>query len=174
MKKGIFFGILVIIAVLASAAGAGAYYIGSLQRGNAFLEGTKLNGRDVSGQTPAQVTAGYASEVAAGEVVLMEDGKEVFRAPLSDLGYSLDEKAFETSLTKFMESEKVDSETILHSLVNGNTFTLRIDMPDQRHPDLIAVLRHFSDTLKLLILEISQCHASERNRICARTDCRIH
>ena len=58
MKKGIFFGILVIIAVLASAAGAGAYYIGSLQRGNAFLEGTKLNGRDVSGQTPAQVTAG--------------------------------------------------------------------------------------------------------------------
>lgn len=126
MKKGIFFGILVIIAVLASAAGAGAYYIGSLQRGNAFLEGTKLNGRDVSGQTPAQVTAGYAAEFEGGEVVLQEDGKEVFRAPLSDLGYSLDEKTFEDSLTKFMKSEKVDSKTIMHSLVNGNTFSLDI------------------------------------------------
>lgn len=126
MKKGIFLGILVIIAALATFAGAGAYYVGSLQRGNAFLQGSVVNGEDVSGQTPAQVTAGYASEVAAGEVVLMEDGKEIFRATLPELGYALDEEAFEASLTKFMESEKTDRDTLMQSLVNGNEFSLDI------------------------------------------------
>ena len=126
MKKGIFLGILVIIAALATFAGAGAYYMGSLQRGNAFLQGSVVNGKDVSGQTPAQVTAGYASEVAAGEVVLMEDGKEIFRATLPELGYALDEEAFEASLTGFMESEKTDRDTLMQSLVNGNEFSLDI------------------------------------------------
>ena len=126
MKKGIFLGILVIIAALATFAGAGAYYIGSLQRGNAFLQGSVVNGKDVSGQTPAQVTAGYASEVAAGEVVLMEDGKEVFRATLPELGYTMDEEAFEASLTEFMKSEKTDRDTLMQSLVNGNEFSLDI------------------------------------------------
>ena len=126
MKKGIFLGILVIIAALATFAGAGAYYVGSLQRGNAFLQGSVVNGEDVSGQTPAQVTAGYASEVAAGEVVLMEDGKEVFRATLPELGYTMDEEAFEASLTEFMKSEKTDRDTLMQSLVNGNEFSLDI------------------------------------------------
>lgn len=127
MKKGIFFGILVIIAVLATFAGGSAYYIGSLQRGNAFLEGTVINGQNVSGQTPAQVTAGYAADVASGEVVLLEDGKEVFHATLSDLGYALDEEAFEASLTDFLKTEKADTETIFQSLLNGNSFSL--DLP---------------------------------------------
>ena len=122
MKKGILFGVLVIVAVLATIAGAGAYYVGSLQRGNAFLEGTRINGENVSGQTPAQAAAALSADYRQGQVILEEDGREVFRSSLQDLGFALDEKALEESLTKDMESEKTEIGVILSGLVNGNSF----------------------------------------------------
>ena len=115
---------LVILAVLATIAGVGASYMGSLQKGNGFLEGTVINGENVSGQTPGQVTAARAQEFQNGQVVLLENGQQVFRSSLTDLGYKMDEEAYEKTLTDFVESEKVDIKGIFHGLINGNSLTL--------------------------------------------------
>ena len=127
-KKGkvVLFALIVAAAVAAAAGGGIAWYMHTLQCSSDFLDGTKINGTDVSGQTPAEAAAAVREAFDGGQVVLTEDGKEVFRAGLTALGYSLDAEELEGDLTEMMYKEKTDVGTVVQGLREGNDFSMEL------------------------------------------------
>ena len=126
MGRGVLFAVIVAAAVLAAAAGGAAWYMHALRSGNDFLTGTRINGTSVSGKTPAEAAVLFRDEFEGGQVVLTENGKEVFHAALPDLGYTLDTEALEKTFTEYVEAEKADLRSVLDVLREGNAFSVQL------------------------------------------------
>lgn len=128
MKKGrkiALFLAITVLAVLAAAYGANSYFVRSLRTGDGFLQGTVLNGRNVSGKTPEEAAALISEDFKEREVVLTEDGKEVLRLPLTKIGYRVKVEKLEEVLTDLLAKEKEDTDSILDGLINGNRFLVK-------------------------------------------------
>ena len=126
MKK-ILIGLVVAAAIAAAAFGGVTYYMQSVQSGDAFLEGTVINGVNVSGKKPAKIAEKFTEPFHEAQFVLLENGKEVLRAPIAELGYSMDMEALEKTLTEYMRSEKTDLNAVIKNMREGNEFSL--DLP---------------------------------------------
>ena len=126
MKK-ILIGLVVAAAIAAAAFGGVTYYMQSVQSGDAFLEGTVINGVNVSGKKPAKIAEKFTEPFREAQFVLLENGKEVLRAPIAELGYSMDMEALEKTLTEYMRSEKTDLNAVIKNMREGNEFSL--DLP---------------------------------------------
>ena len=126
MKK-ILIGLIVAAAIAAAAFGGVTYYMQSVQSGDAFLEGTVINGVNVSGKKPAKIAEKFTEPFREAQFVLLENGKEVLRAPIAELGYSMDMEALEKTLTEYMRSEKTDLNAVIKNMREGNEFSL--DLP---------------------------------------------
>lgn len=129
MDKGRKIALFVLIAVIAAAgaaAGARAYLVRSVQTATEFLQGTKLNGQNVSGKTPAEAAAMLSEGFDERQVVVMEEGKEVLRMPLMDLGYRVNQEKLEKKLTEYLESEKENVDSVLKVLTEGKSFTATV------------------------------------------------
>ena len=118
--------LITLLALAAAVGGSGYLFMRSKQDSVGFLEKTRVNGRSVAGKTPAEVTDSLVKTFLNGEVVLMEDGKEVLSLPIADLGYQPDRKTIETSLTRDMEKEKSDFRSVVTEMMYGNSFTQNI------------------------------------------------
>ena len=139
MKKGKKIGLFAVILIIAAAAavlGAGAYFVRSIQNTNGFLHGTYLNGMNVSGKTPEEAADMLSEGFKDRQVVVLEDGKEVLRLPLTDLGYRVNRQKLVKVLTEFMESEKSDSDSIFQGLKNGSSFD--VDLSYKVDKDMFA------------------------------------
>lgn len=117
---------ITLLALAAAVGGSGLLFMRSKQNSVGFLEKTRVNGRNVSGKTPAEVTDGLVKTFLNGEVVLMEDGKQVLSLPIAELGYQPDQKKIETNLTRYMEKEKSDFRSVVTEMMYGNSFTQNI------------------------------------------------
>lgn len=115
--------LVTLLALAAALGGSGFLFMRSKQDSVGFLEKTRVNGRSVSGKTPAEVTDSLAETFLDGEVVLMEEGKEVLRLSIGDLGYQPDQKKMEAALTRYMEKEKSDFRSVVTEMMYGNSFT---------------------------------------------------
>lgn len=125
MKKGrkiALFLAITVLAVLAAAYGANSYFVRSLHTGNGFLQGTVLNGKNVSGKTPAEAAALISEDFQEREIVLTEDGKEVLRLPLTKIGYRVKVERLEELLTDLLAQQKADTNSILDGMINGNRY----------------------------------------------------
>ena len=87
--------LITLLALAAAVGGSGFLFMRSKQDSVGFLEKTRVNGRSVAGKTPAEVTDSLVKTFLNGEVVLMEEGKEVLSLPIADLGYQPDRKTIE-------------------------------------------------------------------------------
>ena len=127
MKKQGKIVLAAVIVIAAVIAGVGAWYMHSLQAGNEYLDGTVINGIGVSGKTTGQAAGLLKESALAGrDVVLEENGKEVFRAPLTDLGYGIDEEQLEQYLRECMRQEKTSPGAVLQGILEGNVFEVKM------------------------------------------------
>lgn len=126
MKKGILIGIAVAAVLIAAMLGGGYAYVHSLQQNGRFLSGTTIDGVDVSGKTPEQARDFFTEEFLDNQVIVQENGREVLRHSLTELGYSVDEDAVEKTLEQYLDSEKTDFDTVLKGLSNGNVFHMEV------------------------------------------------
>ena len=118
--------LITLLAIAAAVGGSGFLFMRSKQDSVGFLEKTRVNGRNVAGKTPAEVADSLVETFVNGEVVLMENGKEVLCLPVTDLGYQPDQKEIENSLTQYMEKEKFDFRSVVREMMYGNSFTQNI------------------------------------------------
>lgn len=158
--KGALFAAIVAAAVVIAGAGGIAWYMHALQSGGAFLEGTRVNGIDVSGKTPAEAAEVFREDLEGGQVVLTEDGEEVFRAALPALGCSLDADALEESLTGLMDGEKTDIGSVVRGLRQGNDLTVQVPctvdeeaFAEAVRADALLVPRRENENAKILYYE---------------------
>lgn len=126
MKKGILVILAVAAVIVAAVIGGGTAYVHTLQNSGTFLAKTKVNGVDVSGKTPEEAAELFTSRFLDRQVAVTEDGKEVLRLSLSQLGYAVDDEAVTKSLAGFMVSEKIDFDTVMSGLTHGNQFQLAV------------------------------------------------
>ena len=114
--------IATVIILLAMAAG-GAYYTYCYYRDMpVFLDGTTLNGEDISGRTPAQVAdkidAAYRDMDAP--VIVCEGSEDVLDGMLSQFGYTFVREPLEKQLEDAFAQQHSDLSHIWHALREGD------------------------------------------------------
>ena len=125
MKK-LYAIILFAAMIILAAAGLGVGYLRSMQDNGEFLVGTEINGRNVTGRTPAEAAELLSEGAMDEDVILLENNKEVFRVPVTELGYQVNTQKLEKALTECMESEKENHQSIIDALMNGNRFNVEL------------------------------------------------
>ena len=126
MKKRILIVVAAVAVLAAAVIGGGAAYVHSLQDNGRFLSGTLVDQVDVSGKTPEEARDLFTKEFLDKQVVVEENGKEVLRHSLTELGYTVDEDAVEKLLGQYLASEKKDFDTVMKGLSSGNVFQMEV------------------------------------------------
>lgn len=126
MKKGILIGIAAVAVLIAAVIGGGYAYVHSLQNNGRFLSGTMIDGVDVSGKTPEQARDFFTEEFLDSQVTIQENGQEILRHSLTELGYSVDVDDVEKTLEQYLDTEKKDFDTVLKGLSSGNAFHMEV------------------------------------------------
>ena len=126
MKKRILIVVAAVAVLAAAVIGGGAAYVHSLQDNGRFLSGTLVDQVDVSGKTPEEARDLFTKEFLDKQVVVEENGKEVLRHSLTELGYTVDEDAVEKLLGQYLASEKKDFDTVMKGLSSGNVFHMEV------------------------------------------------
>ena len=126
MKKRILIVVAAVAVLAAAVIGGGAAYVHSLQDNGRFLSGTLVDQVDVSGKTPEEARDLFTKEFLDKQVVVEENGKEVLRHSLTELGYTVDENAVEKLLGQYLASEKKDFDTVMKGLSSGNVFHMEV------------------------------------------------
>lgn len=125
MKK-LYAIILFAAMIILAAAGLGVGYLRSMQDNGEFLVGTEINGRNVTGRTPAEAAELLSEGALDEDVILLENNKEVFRVPVTELGYQVNTQKLEKALTECMEAEKENHQSVIDALMNGNRFNVEL------------------------------------------------
>ena len=125
MKK-LYAIILFAAMIVLATAGLGVSYLRSMQDNGEFLVGTEINGRNVTGRTPAEAAELLSEGALDEDVILLENNKEVFRMPVTELGYQVNTQKLEKALTECMESEKENHQSVIDALMNGNRFNVEL------------------------------------------------
>ena len=108
------------LLVLAAAAG-GIHRVRSVE---GFLEGTTLDGEDVSGQPVQGIISRVNDNLINAQVELTEDGTTVLKGSLKDFGHDFDEQAFTDDLLEEEERQKNDLGTTVQRLTRNVDFQL--------------------------------------------------
>ena len=115
--------VLALFAVLALAG----IFMKYLHDSDRFFTGTRINGIDVSGKTPAE--AANVLRLKYGEesrVVVNEAGKEAFSGSLEEFGYVVDEGTLLTAASRSRNIQTGDINTMLRSIFTGGNYVVRI------------------------------------------------
>ncbi|MEE0955051.1 MAG: L,D-transpeptidase family protein [Eubacterium sp.] len=129
--------LLLIPVVLAAIIliGIGAFYM-SCRSQKGFLEGTTLNGQDVSGKTAAEISDEQVAKYKDVTVTLLENSSEALTGKLSDYGYTFDQDSFEQALTKKMQEEKSSLSLMFKARTSG--YALSIEDACSFDPDVFS------------------------------------
>ncbi len=118
--KGVLLIAVLCLLVLASVAG-GIHRVRSV---DGFLEGTKLNGEDISGKPVEEVAKNINDKLVGARVELTEGEQTVLSGSLADFGHDFDEQAFLNDMIEEEEQQKHDLSTTLKRLVESASFEL--------------------------------------------------
>ena len=118
--KGVLLIAVLCLLVLAAAAG-GIHKVRSVE---GFLEGTTLDGEDISGQPVKDVTSRVTGKMSGAKVVLTEDGTTVLEGSLADFGHDFDEQKFSEDLLTEENRQKHSLRTTFQRLVENTGFQL--------------------------------------------------
>lgn len=118
--RGVLLIAVLCLLVIASVAG-GIHRVRSV---NGFLEGTKLNGEDISGKPVEEVAKNINDKLVGARVELTEGDQTVLTGSLADFGHDFDEQAFLNDMIEEEEQQKHDLSTTLHRLVESASFEL--------------------------------------------------
>ena len=118
--RGVLLIAVLCLLVIASVAG-GIHRVRSV---NGFLEGTKLNGEDISGKPVEEVAKNINDKLVGARVELTEGDQTVLSGSLADFGHDFDEQAFLNDMIEEEEQQKHDLSTTLHRLVESASFEL--------------------------------------------------
>ena len=125
MANRIGLGVFMTLAV--AAAGATGYFAYEETQSTTFLEGSVLNGTDVSGMTPAEAEETLVTGFDGSQITLREDGRIVLAGSLADYGYQFDSETVTRELTEKMEAEKRTPKDIACSLLNKGAALLEMN-----------------------------------------------
>ncbi len=114
LKWGLGFLTVLILA----AAGTGAYFAREQMQSTVYLQGTTINGSNVSGLTAAEVADTMLDGYDGSRVGLWEDGKPILWGDLKEFGYGFDRDALEQELQAALDSQKQDPKVIVKSLID--------------------------------------------------------
>lgn len=130
--------ILILIPIFIAAAALialGIFYM-SCRSQKGFLQGTTMNGEDVSGKTVADLSDAYSKKMGNVTVTLWENGADALSGSLSDYGYTFDQAAFEQTLTKEMQEEKSSLSIMFKAKTSG--YALSAQSAYSFDPDVFA------------------------------------
>ncbi len=126
MKKGILIGIAVAAVFIAAIIGGGFSYVHSMQNSGTFLRGTVINDVNVSGKNPEQAQELLTENFLDRQVAVQENGQEVLRLSLTELGYAVDGDAVRKALQQCMDTEKKDFDSVMKGLAGGSRFRVAV------------------------------------------------
>ncbi len=118
--KGVLLIAVLCLLVVAAIAG-GIHRVRSV---DGFLEGTLLNGEDISGQPVKGITDSINNQLVNAQVELTEDGKTVLKGSLADFGHDFHEQDFLEDLSAEEERQKHELGTTFLRLVDSVNFEL--------------------------------------------------
>lgn len=148
--KGLLLAALLGLLVLASIAG-GIHRVRSV---NGFLEGTQLNGEDVSGKPVQEVAGSINDKLVNAEVELTENDTTVLKGTLADFGHDFDEQAFLADLVEEEDQQKHDLSTTMKRLVESADFQLT-----DYYADDSAKLADFVVSRNFLVTRVASAQA---------------
>lgn len=116
------FLLIAVLCLLVMAASAGGIH--KVRSVEGFLEGTTLDGEDVSGQPVQGIVSRVNDKLINAQVELTEDGTTVLKGSLKDFGRDFDEQAFTDDLLEEEEHQKNDLGTTVQRLTKNVDFQL--------------------------------------------------
>ena len=122
---------IVLTAVIILTLAGGVLYILMQQRGSTFLGRTKINGKNVSGFTQAEVLSEMEKDFASCGVRVVENGTEVLTGSLSDFGYTLDVSGMANSVKKAFDLQRDGLGTTLNSILSGSAFRIPLSFQSE-------------------------------------------
>ena len=126
-RKKILTPILVTAAILLVMAAGGAYYTYTYyQKLPVFLDGTTLNGEDISGRTPEQLADRIEQEYRNKDVpvLVVEGSATVLDGVLSQFGYTFKKEPVLSQLQNLFAEQHASVSSIWHALREGDAFTI--------------------------------------------------
>ncbi len=114
------------VILLAMASGGAFYTYRHYQNLPVYLDGTTLNGEDISGRTPDQVADRIAREYADRDVpvILFEGSESVLDGVLSQFGYTFEKEPVLAQLQELFAEQHASPSSIWHALREGDAFTI--------------------------------------------------
>ena len=124
-RKGLIVGVT--LAILLAMAGGGAFYTYRYYRNlPVFLDGTTLNGEDVSGMTPEQIANRIDREYRGKDVPVLvcEGSSDVLDGMLSQFGYTFIKEELQQKLDDAFAEQHSDLSHIWHALRQGDSLSI--------------------------------------------------
>ncbi len=111
-------GLGILSVLLAAAAGTAGYFIYEQMQSPVYLQGTTINGTNVTGMTVEEVADSMVTAYDGSHVDLKEGGEIVLSGDLGEFGYGFDREALKGELTALFEGQKREPKALVKSLID--------------------------------------------------------